>query len=55
MRAAGQDFNVTTTEIDRMARDTEPLRFAPCAIAKPDALHAATNLEPSGFFGRTAR
>lgn len=48
-RAAGQDFDITAVEIDRVARDAEPLRFAPCAVTKPHALHAATNGKPSGF------
>lgn len=55
MSAAGQDFNITAAEIDRMARDTEPFRFAPCAVTKPDTLHTTTNRESAGFFARTVR
>jgi hypothetical protein len=54
LSTAGQDFDVATDEIDRMARDTEPLRFAPRTVTKPDALYAATNCEPSGLFARIA-
>jgi hypothetical protein len=45
VRTAGEYLNITVVKVDCMACDTEPLRLAPCAVAKPDALYTPSDAE----------
>ena len=47
--AAGQYFHATVVEVDSVARETQPERFPPGAVAEPDALYASADAEATRY------